>query len=199
VSARLVLASVSPRRKELLERAGVPFEVIVADVDESVRAGESPETYVARVATEKAAAVHARAKDAFVLAADTSVILGREILGKAADADEAQRMIARLAGRTHVVTTAVCLVGPDGARRSLTVSTEVEMAPLADAEARAYVASGEWRGKAGAYAAQGIAASFVVAVRGSYTNVVGLPLVETLALLRAAGAPGASLERGRPS
>lgn len=198
--APLVLASASPRRRELLQRAGVTFEVIEADVDEAMLAAEAPRAYAARVARAKAHTIAARRPDAWVLGADTIVVLAGEVLGKAADDAEAAHMIARLAGRSHQVTTAVCLLAPSNVEeREIAVTTEVVLAPLDDREVAAYVATGEWRGKAGAYAAQGIAGAFVRELRGSYTNVVGLPLAEVLALLRAAGAPGADLARGTPA
>lgn len=198
----LILASASPRRRELLARAGVPFEVAPADVDERQLPGETPEAHVARVAGDKATAAAARRPDAWVLAADTIVVLEGDVLGKAQDAAEATRMVARLAGRTHRVMTATCLLPPAGhagPARRFTVTTEVEMRPLAPAEVAAYVQSGEWQGKAGAYAAQGIAAAFVSAVRGSFTNVVGLPLSEVLVELARGGAPAGDLARGVPA
>jgi septum formation protein len=199
-AAVLVLASASPRRRELLERVGLRFEVDAADVDEAQAPGESPDAYAARVAEDKARLVAGRRPDAFVLAADTIVELGGEVLGKAADAAEARAMLARLAGRTHRVRTAVVLLAPGGgggAARRVAVDTAVDMRALGDDELAGYVASGEWRGKAGAYAVQGIGAALVRAVRGSYTNVVGLPLVEVLELVAAAGAGRADLARGR--
>jgi septum formation protein len=191
----LILASASPRRRELLARVGLSFEVDPADADERVLAGEAPAAYAARVARAKAALVAARRPDAAVLAADTAVVLDADVLGKAEGDDEARAMLARLAGRTHVVTTAVCLL-VRGARRELAVDTEVEFRALTAADLDGYVRSGEWRGKAGAYAVQGIGAALVRAVRGSYTNVVGLPLVETLELLADAGVARADLGRG---
>lgn len=197
--SRLVLASASPRRRDLLQRAGVPFEVAPAEIDESARSGEAPAVYAQRIAAEKARAVFATHPDAFVLAADTIVVVGGEILGKPRDEADARRMLERLSGRSHQVTTAVCLVSPDGAERCRVVTTEVDVRALRGEEIDAYLRSGEWRGKAGGYAVQGIASAFVTAIRGSYTNVVGLPLAEVLELLRAAGAPGADLSRGMPA
>jgi len=180
----LVLASASPRRRELLGRAGIRFDVLAADVDESIHDGEAPRAYAARVAGAKAAAGRRARPDAWVLAADTIVVLavvGEAILGKPEGPADAARMLARLAGRRHVVMTATCLVDPAGAETRRLVETEVDFRPLGAAEIDSYVAGGEWQGKAGAYAAQGQAAAFITAIRGSYTNVVGLPLAETLA------------------
>jgi len=183
----LVLASASPRRRELLDRAGIRFEVRPADVDESVLPGEPARRYAARVAAAKAEAARGTRPEAWILAADTVVVVGEdEILGKPASAADAAAMLARLAGRTHVVMTATVLVGPGAEARRL-VETEVDFRPLESAEIDSYAAAGEWRGKAGGYAAQGQAAAFIVAIRGSYTNVVGLPLAETLADLARLG------------
>ena len=197
MSHALILASASPRRRELLERVGVALEVRVPDVDETPRAGEPPDAYVARIARDKAHAV-ARPSGAWVLAADTTVTIDGAILGKAATPTEADAMLVILSGRVHQVITAFALVG-DTAVIEGEATSDVAMIALDDATRAAYVASGEWRGKAGAYAVQGIAAAFVREVRGSVTNVIGLPLVEVLDALRAAGAPGARFERGIPA
>jgi len=201
VTAALVLASASPRRRELLERVGVPVEVHPADIDESVRDGEAPEAYVARLARAKAAAV-ARPAGRWVLAADTTVALGGAILGKAETPEEAAGMLRALSGRTHRVLTAFALVGERGGgvclREGLVVS-DVVMAELDAATVADYVACGEWRGKAGAYAIQGIAAGLVSAVHGSVTNVAGLPLAEVLAALREVGGPAPRLVAGHPA
>jgi len=193
----LVLASASPRRRELLARAGVPFTAAAADLDEAQRPGEPPRAYAERLAGEKARAC-AR-PGAFVLGADTVVILGAEVLGKPVDEADARAILERLAGHTHAVVTACFLLAPDGRELRVTVETAVTMRRLASAEIDGYVASGEWRGKAGGYAAQGIAAAFIPEIRGSYTNVVGLPLSEVLELLTRAGAPGGDLARGAPA
>ncbi len=194
----LILASASPRRRELLERVGVALVVQPADVDESVHDGEAPLPYVRRVAGAKAAVIAAGAPGAWVLAADTIVVVDDDVLGKAADDREAQAMLRRLVGRSHQVTTAVALSGPGGAH-ALEVTSDVEMDPVDEATLARYVAAGEWRGKAGAYAVQGIGAALVRAVRGSVTNVIGLPLAEVVALLRATGAAEVDLARGRPA
>ena len=193
----LILASASPRRLELLERVGITPVVRPADIDESQLVGEAALPYVRRVAAHKAEAL-ARAPGDWVLAADTIVELDGIVLGKAADEREARGMLGMLAGRTHRVSTAVALRGP-GTARDLLVTSEVDVVPLDAATIADYVASGEWRGKAGAYAVQGIAAALVREVRGSITNVIGLPLVEVLELLRATGAAEVSLRRGRPA
>jgi len=181
---RLILASSSPRRRELLERLGVEFTVAPADIDETPHNGETPEAYVARVAAGKAEAIAARHPDALVLGADTTVVLDETILGKAADAAEATRMIESLAGRSHRVLTGTCLLIPDGTSVRRIAETTVIFRPLDAAEIARYVASGEWEGKAGAYGAQGIAAAYITSIHGSYSNVIGLPLAEIAADLR---------------
>jgi septum formation protein len=178
-------------------RVGVPLEVRPADIDETPRAGEDPAAYVVRIARGKADAT-ARPPGRFVLAADTTVTVDGLILAKAEDAREAADMVRRLVGRTHRVITAFCAVG-DAGRREGVVTTEVDMIAATDDVVARYVASEEWRGKAGAYAIQGIASALVSGVRGSVTNVIGLPLVEVLAALRELGAPGARFEDGQPA
>jgi septum formation protein len=181
----LTLASQSPRRRELLGGLGIALEVRPAQTDETPRPGEAPRLYVARVAREKARAVGGTV----VLAADTTVALGDAILGKPEDDADAGRMLRALAGTSHEVLTAVCVRTAAGAEHEAVVATEVAFAPLSDEEIAWYVATGEPRDKAGAYAIQGAAGAFVRSVRGSVSNVIGLPLAETLALLRAAGLP----------
>ena len=188
----LVLASASPRRRELLEQLGLALVIAAADIDETPLPGERPADYVRRVAGAKCDAVVAARGAAVppVLAADTTVIAAGEILGKPADAADARRMLERLAGRRHEVATAYCIRFADQVL-ARTVTTVVAFRALAPAEVEAYVASGEWRGKAGGYAVQGIAGGFVTELRGSHTNVIGLPLAEVLADLQASGAlPG---------
>ena len=183
---RLILGSASPRRLALLAQIGVvPDAVRPAEIDEAPLHAELPRAYVVRVARAKAEAVDAAANE-LVLVADTAVSVGRRILGKPADAEEAERFLRLLSGRRHRVTTAVCLrLGP---RRWLRrVETRVKVKRLSAREIGAYLASGEWRGKAGGYAIQGVAAAFVPEIIGSYTNVVGLPLTETVGLLEGAG------------
>ena len=193
----LILASASPRRRELLERVGVAITVRPTHADEALHPCEAPLAYVRRVAAAKADAAIRRV-DQWVLAADTIVVVDDEVLGKAADEAEAAAMLRRLAGRTHQVTTAVALRGPGGAH-ALEVTTDVDVVALGEAGIADYVAAGEWRGKAGAYAVQGIAGALVRAVRGSVTNVIGLPLAEVVDLLRATGAAEVGLARGRPA
>lgn len=185
---RLVLASQSPRRRELLEQLGLAFEVRPAHADETVLPGEAPRAYVLRVAREKARAV---AGD-LVLAADTAVVLGDEVLGKPEGPDDARRMLRALSGTRHAVLTGVCVRRASGAlavELDAVVSTAVAFAPLSAEQIDWYVRTGEPLDKAGAYAIQGAGGAFVVSVEGSVSNVVGLPLVETVALLREAGLP----------
>lgn len=182
---RLVLGSTSPRRLELLRLAGFEPVVRPAEVDETHRDGESPSDYVLRLARLKCAAVR-REPDEVVLAADTTVVLDGEVLGKPRDPADAAAMLRRLSGRSHEVITAVAVLGPRGGEEAL-VSTEVHMAVLDDAAIERYVATGEPLDKAGAYGIQGVAQVLVRAVHGSWTNVVGLPAVETVELLRRAG------------
>ena len=198
MKAMLVLASASPRRKELLERIGVPIEVRPADVDERQHDDEAPLAYVRRVANAKAATIARADARRWVLAADTIVEIDGVVLGKAEDGAEARAMLERLRGRVHRVTTAWALIGP-GTHARGEVTTEVAMVDATDDDLDAYVASGEWRGKAGAYAVQGMAAALVGEIHGSITNVIGLPLAEIAAALRAHGAPGPSFRDGRPA
>ena len=184
----LVLASASPRRLDLLRQVGiVPAAVDPAAVDEAPLKAELPHLYARRVAAAKAAAVAERHPGAFVLAADTVVAIGRRILPKAESEAEARACLALLSGRRHRVLGAVALVAPDGRLRQRLVTTRVAVRRLTAAEISSYLAGGEWRGKAGGYAIQGAAAAFIPWINGSYPNVVGLPLTETLALLAGAG------------
>jgi septum formation protein len=183
----IILASASPRRAELLRAAGIAFDVQVADVDESVRDGESPDAYVRRVAEAKARAVHARAHGRLILAADTTVVVDDRILGKPADANDARRMLRLLSARPHAVLTGVTLIGPAGTPDTRVSRTTVEFAELNAAEVDAYVESGEPMDKAGAYAIQGLASRFVSRIDGSYSNVVGLPVALVYEMLRQMG------------
>ena len=186
--ARLILASASPRRLELLGRLGlVPDEVVHADIDEAPRKAELPTVYAARMAAEKASAVN-RPGDVIV-AADTVVAAGRRILPKTETEDEARESLRLLSGRRHRVHSAVTVVGPDGKARHRLSTSIVAFKPLSQDEIGAYVASGEWQGKAGGYAIQGRAEALVRMLRGSHSGVMGLPLFETRALLRSAGWP----------
>jgi septum formation protein len=186
-----VLASGSPRRRELLARAGLRFEVVAADVDERARPGESPAAMAERLARAKALAVAQRlgaSPKRIVLGADTIVVLGREVLGKPIDADDAVRLLGLLVGRTHRVLTAVAVRATDRPEvRARVVESRVAMRAATLDEIRRYVASGEPLDKAGAYAAQGEGRRFIERIEGSETNVIGLPLEETLALLAEAG------------
>jgi len=170
----LILASQSPRRRELLERAGIPFSVRIADIDESVRDGELPQSYVRRLAAQKALAVPRGAGES-VLAADTTVVLGDEILGKPADAADAVRMLTALAGRSHEVVTGICLRHEQDIYIDAAV-TKVHFGPMTAAQIDAYVATGEPMDKAGAYGIQGFASRYITGVEGCYLNVVGLPV-----------------------
>jgi len=186
VTPRLVLASQSPRRRELLAQLGVTLEVRPAHTDESVLPGEPPRDYVLRVAREKARAV---AGDV-VLGADTAVVLGGEVLGKPRDPEDARRMLQALSGTAHEVLTAVCVRRSEPAiELDAVVATRVRFARLGDSEIAWYLATGEPLDKAGAYAIQGAGGAFVLGVEGSVSNVVGLPLAETSALLIRAGFP----------
>lgn len=183
---RLILGSASPRRKELLAQLGLrPDAILPPDIDETPRARELPRPYCARMAREKAAAVTAAPEDV-VLCADTTVALGRRILGKPADAAEAAAFLVALAGRRHKVITAVAVRRGERLWERV-VETTVQMKRLSDAELNGYLASGEWEGKAGAYAIQGRAGAFIPWLQGSFTGVVGLPVAETAQLLTAAG------------
>jgi septum formation protein len=188
----LVLASASPRRRELLARAGLAFEVFPAEIDEVARPGEGPEALVERLAREKAAAVArrvGRTPPRLVLGSDTVVVLGGDVLGKPRDAADAEALLTRLVGRTHRVLTGVAVAASaePTALQSVVVESFVRMRPASAEEIRRYVATGEPLDKAGAYALQGEGRGFVLEVTGSETNVIGLPLDETLALLRDAG------------
>ena len=186
----VILASASPRRRELLERLGLALEILPAGIDESVLPGETAADYTRRIAAAKCDAVAdgaAAGRDLPVLAADTTVVVDGQILGKPADDAEGRAMLVRLAGRRHEVVTAYT-IRFGGRRLDRAVTTVVAVRALQPAEIDAYVSSGEGRDKAGGYAVQGIAAAFVTELRGSLTNVIGLPLSEVLADLQALGA-----------
>ena len=201
---RLVLASGSPRRVALLQQIGIePDAVIPSDLDETPRRAETPRALALRLATEKAEAAAAIARKredlagALTLAADTVVCVGRRILPKAEITEEAEDCLALLSGRAHRVYTGLCLVTAAGAKRTRLVESRVRFKRLSRAELTAYLDSGEWRGKAGGYAIQGLAGAFVIRLIGSYTNVVGLPLAETASLL--AGEHYPTLDKWRPA
>jgi septum formation protein len=193
---RLVLASASPRRLLLLSQVGVtPDALRPSSIDETPRRGEMPRTLVSRLARAKAEAARDLIADdkefaeSFVLAADTTVAYGRNIFGKPESVDEAQSTLLRLSGRSHHVYTGLCLITPDDRVRLKVVDTKVRFKRLSREEIQSYLASREWRGKAGGYAIQGLAGCFIQKLVGSYTNVVGLPLTEVVNMLVGEGYP----------
>jgi septum formation protein len=192
-SQKLVLASGSPRRIELLQQAGIePDRLFPADLDETPLRAEHPRSLAKRLSKAKAEKALQGLKadgegDVFVLAADTVVAVGRRILPKAETLDEASNCLRLLSGRSHRVYTGVCLITPGGKLRQRLVETRVRFKRLSREELDSYLGSGEWRGKAGGYGVQGLAGAFVVKLVGSYSNVVGLPLYETVGLLAADG------------
>jgi septum formation protein len=193
---KLVLASASPRRLALLQQAGIePDALLPADVDETPLKNEGAKELARRLARAKAEVARKTArnqgdlKDAYILSADTVVVVGRRVLPKAEVADEAAACLRLLSGRQHKVLTSICLVTPKDAVRERIVETRVRFKRLSRDEFERYLASGEWRGKAGGYAIQGFAGTFVVKLVGSYTNVVGLPLYEAVGLLDGEGFP----------
>lgn len=199
----LRLASASPRRRQLLELIGVPHVVTPADIDETPRPGEAGAGYVMRLARDKALAIHAKHRDLPVLAADTTVHVDGHILEKPASEADCLRMLGLLSGRRHQVYTGVCVVSAAPAT-VVCSETQVDFRQLTEPEMRAYWASGEPQGKAGAYAIQGLGAVFVSNIAGSYTGVMGLPLFETAELLRRHGVPvwdgalpGETMDAGR--
>jgi len=185
---RLVLASASPRRLDLLRQIGLtPDAVEAAELDETPQSDETPRQLALRLAEAKAAHVAIRTPQAYVLGADTVVAVGRRVLPKAADTDEVRRCLTLLSGRSHRVLTGVAVVGPDGRSASRLVESRVHFKRLSDADLEAYLASGEGIGKAGGYAIQGRAGALVISLQGSYSGVVGLPLYETANLLAGLG------------
>ena len=189
----LILASASPRRRELLAQIGVAAKVAPAAIDETVLTGEAPSDYVLRLAREKASKVYAEQPQSLqeslvCLGSDTSVVFGAEILGKPESYEQSAAMLRMLSGTAHQVMTGVALVGSLGVQEAL-VTTDVVFREISDAEIEAYWASGEPQDKAGSYGIQGLGAVFVDHIQGSYSAVVGLPLAETAQLLRAAGVP----------
>jgi septum formation protein len=186
--APLVLASASPRRRDLLAQIGwAPDSIDAADIDETPSRRELPAALALRLAMAKRDAVALRHPDAFVLAADTVVALGRRVLPKAETGDEARDCLMRLSGRRHRVIGGIAVRAPGGVARQRLVTTVVKVKRLTSDEIEAYLASGEWQGKAGGYAVQGLAAAYIPEIRGSYSNVVGLALAETYALLSGIG------------
>ncbi len=186
--APLILASASLRRRELLEQIGVtPSEIIAADINETPAPGETPRAYALRLAQGKAAVVASMRKEACVLAADTVVAVGRRILQKAENEETAHTFLSLLSGRSHRVYTGIALAGPEESLRTRIVETRVKVRYLDNADIKNYIATEEWRDKAGGYAIQGHFAAHIISIIGSYSNVVGLPLYETWNLLKGAG------------
>lgn len=184
----LILASSSPRRVELLKEAGImPEKIIPADIDETRLKGEKPGALVLRLACEKARTVADQYPGHAVLAADTTVAVGRRIMEKPADEAEARHFLTLMSGRRHKVYGGICLITPDGGERSRVVTSVVQFKRLSETEIRHYLVSREWDGKAGGYAIQGLAAGFVSFLSGSYSNVVGLSLYDTINLLAGCG------------
>ena len=187
----LILASASPRRQDLLRAAGIDFEVVPAHIDESPLPAELPRAYAERLAREKALAVLLHRPEAFVLGADTIVVVDDVILGKPADISDAVHMLHMLSGRTHEVVTGVCLAGATDGKHLFDVrseTTRVAMCQLSDEEIQNYVSTDEPMDKAGAYAIQGMASRWIPRIEGDYTNVVGLPVALVFRMLRAHGA-----------
>lgn len=187
ILARLILASASPRRLALLQQVGFePSACVPAHIDEAPHKAELPRALAARLAREKAIAVAVDHVSELVLAADTVVAVGRRILPKAETAEQAEQCLRLLSGRRHRVYTGMALVQPDGTVREKLVQSTVTFKTLSDRELKTYLDSGEWDGKAGGYAIQGLAAAYIRALQGSYTNVVGLPLFELVSMLASA-------------
>jgi septum formation protein len=185
---KFILASASPRRRELLESIGLPFDVLPSAIPEVRAEGESPEEYVARLSREKANALGEQHPSRWVIAADTTVLLDDQLLEKPLDRVDAARMLGTIAGRTHTVYTGVTLLNVERAYHDTRVAeSEVRMLPLSDSDIEWYVATGEPLDKAGAYAVQGMGAMFIDSIHGSYTNVVGLPLALLFQMLQKAG------------
>jgi septum formation protein len=191
---KLILASGSPRRLDLLKQVGIePVRLMPMDLDETPKKSEHPRSLARRLSTDKARAAYAEIRrdpvwnDSYIVAADTVVAVGRRILPKAEYLEEASSALHLLSGRSHWVFTGVCLITPGGTVRQKIVETKVRFKRLSGLDIESYLASGQWRGKAGGYAVQGIAGCFVQKLVGSYTNVVGLPLFETLQMLSGEG------------
>jgi len=187
---RLILASKSSRRIELLRAAGFEFDVVPSEVDETIDPEETPDGFVRRVAQQEAEAVVARVPGRIVLGANTAVVMGNQVMGKPVDELTAREILRQLSGREHLVLTALCLIDPtvESARTRTSVTrTKVEFAPLSEAEIAWYVATGEPLANPGAYAVEGLASRFVTRIEGSYSNVVGLPVPDVYALCKQSG------------
>jgi septum formation protein len=190
-----ILASQSPRRRQLLSSIGLVFDVMPSDIPEIHQPGEAPQDYVSRLSREKAATIARTHPEAWIIAADTTVVLGNELLEKPADAEDAKRMLGAISGTTHVVYTGVTLQHfASGWSDTQVAETNLRMLPLRKQDIDWYVSSGEPLDKAGAYAAQGIGAIFIESIDGSYTNVVGLPLALLFQMLRRAGVDLTTIE-----
>ena len=188
VKNRLILASASPRRKELLaEQNIVPDLIIPADIDETPLKNELPRPYVKRMALDKAQAIAPNNTDSFILAADTVVVMGRRILQKPESAEESHKFMTLMSGRRHKVMGGICLITPTGKIITRVVETTVKFKNLSEQDKQFYVDSKEWEGKAGGYAIQGLASQFIPSINGSYSNIVGLSIYDTLNLLRGNG------------
>jgi septum formation protein len=183
MSTRIILASASPRRRELLGQIGVDFTVITADIDETPQAGEEHIAYTLRLAEAKARAVLVQHPDAIVIGADTTVVVDGELLGKPRNAEDAARMLRLLSGRAHQVTTGIAVLTSD-ATHVAAETTDVYFSPMTDADITTYVATGDPMDKAGAYGIQGRAAEWIPRIEGDYNNVVGLPLARLASLLK---------------
>lgn len=185
---KLILASASPRRLDLLKQIGVvPDQVIAADINEDRKKDEPISAYVQRLSCEKAAKIAETHSDSFVIGADTAVAVGTRLLGKPDDEAMAWKYLELMSGRRHRVYTGVCVIAPGGKRAMRTVQTVVQFKRLSKAEIENYISGGDWEGKAGAYAIQGAAEAFITFMRGSYSNVIGLPLYETSQMLTGLG------------
>ena len=190
MSRKLILASGSPRRRQLLTQLGISFDVLVSDIDETPHPGESPKAYVERLSLEQASNIAGRPEvhESVILAADTTVVLEGNILGKPESKEHGIEMLMALSGTTHLVLTGVSVMSaPEATTETLSVETEVQFKTLTTQEAEWYWETGEPKDKAGSYGLQGIGAAFVTTLNGSYSNVIGFPLSETVDLLRAAG------------
>lgn len=185
---KFILASASPRRRDLLAQIGLTADAVIpADIDETPLEGELPRRHALRLASEKAAKIAQGHSGNVILAADTVVGVGRRILPKTETETEARACLELMSGRAHRVFTGICVIDPTGQSRTRVSETRIKLKRLSREEQDAYIASGEWQGKAGGYGIQGYAGAFVSSLNGSYTGVVGLPLFETRALLKAAG------------
>jgi len=190
LSDALILASASPRRQEILADQNIfPGAIIPADIDETPLKGETPRPYVKRMALEKAQVVAKDHPDHFILAADTVVVMGRRILQKPIDAQEVYHFLSMMSGRRHKVLGGIALITPQGKAITRIVESTVKLKPLSEDEKQGYIDSNEWQGKAGGYGIQGIAARYITFISGSYSNIVGLSIYDTLQMLKGNGFP----------